>query len=78
MSVILTSTTPLRNPRSLPATAVHRGETQPEHGIRTFAVMTFHTTMTMNDRPPMKQTPAKATPIKLTPPRQTPVKPVRT
>jgi hypothetical protein len=56
---------------------VHRAETNPEHGVRTFARMTFHTTVTTADRPPMKATPVKATPSKLTPPRQTPIKPER-
>lgn len=55
---------------------VHLRETEPEHNIRTFDRMTFHTSMSI-DRPPMKPTPVKATPTKLTPPRQTPVKPLR-
>jgi hypothetical protein len=39
--------------------------------------MTFHSTITTADRPPMKSTPVKTTPTKLTPPRQTPIKPER-
>jgi hypothetical protein len=39
--------------------------------------MTFHSTITTGERPPMKSTPVKATPSKLTPPRQTPIKPGR-
>jgi hypothetical protein len=57
---------------------VHRAETNPEHGMRTFARMTFHSTITNTERAPMKPTPVKATPTKLTPPRQTPIKPERT
>jgi len=56
---------------------VHRAETNPEHRFRTFARMTFHSTITTGERPPMKSTPVKATPSKLTPPRQTPIKPGR-
>jgi hypothetical protein len=56
---------------------VHRGETEPEHRVRTVTVMAFHTSMS-TDRPPIKPTPVKATPPKLTPPRQTPTKPMRT
>jgi hypothetical protein len=56
---------------------VHLAETNVEHSIRTFARMTFHTTITTADRPPMKPTPVKTTPSKLTPPRQTPIKPER-
>jgi hypothetical protein len=48
-----------------------------EQSIRTFVGMTFHSTITTADRPPMKPTPVKATPSKLTPPRQTPIKPER-
>lgn len=55
---------------------VHPRETEPEHNIRTFEHMTFHTSMS-SERPPMKPTPVKATPPKLSPPRQTPVKPAR-
>ena len=61
----------------LEATVVHQAETSVEQSIRTFLGMTYHSTITTADRPPMKPTPVKATPSKLTPPRQTPIKPER-